>query len=409
MESRERSTALSVLAGAASVLPLFFKQNIGLPFLAAMLLAIGVFAIARHVHRTSITPQLYFFSGAFAALLAAAVLILHATVGLGNYRYWTLTFAASRRLPGLGDILRIYNQPSLLWSVPAAIVGVFLLRHRTSRDKSWARTAAFALLAAPFLWTLVSLALTTDPDDRAGQLLSLWPHLLALATALALANLRPLLWKAAPFFSALLPFVVLAAIYGTFLSQQLWGSTYALWPLLLLLIAPLLIEVPAIAQSLALIVTATFLLCASLYALSLERLDYIHLDGFETHTTLPTLRGMATPGPWIPQFEELVRFANSDIPANDGILLLPGEDSFYFATGRTPQFPILLIDLATDPYTPQQTVDQVHARNIRWLIVKHNLQLNAPPEYETPELLRMLQQDFVPYRTLTGYDIYRRR
>jgi len=402
------STALNLLAGAASVVPLFFKQNIGLPFLVAMLLAVAALAVARRTQRASVIPQLCFFAGAFVSLLAAA-LILHTTVGLGNYRYWTLTFAASRRLPGLGAILSIYNQPSLLWSVPAAFVGAFLLRHEATRRKFWPCAAAFALLAAPFLWTIVALALITDPDDRAGQLLSLWPHLLVLAGVLALANLRPSLWKTAPSFNALLPFVLLAAICGTFLSQQLWGSTYALWPLLILLIGLLLVEVPAIAQPLALIVTATFLLCGGLYAASLERLDYIHLDGPETHATLPPLRGLTTPGPWIPQFEELVRFANTEIPVNDGILLLPGEDPFYFATGRTPQFPVLLFDLATDPYTPQQTLDQERARNIRWLIVKRNLQLTAPPEYETSELLRLLQQDFVPYRTLTGYDIYRRR
>jgi hypothetical protein len=94
---------------------------------------------------------------------------------------------------------------------------------------------------------------------------------------------------------------------------------------------------------------------------------------------------------------------------NDGILLLPGEDPFYFATGRTPQFPILLFDPATDPYTPQETLDQARAHNIRWLIVTRNLQLTAPPKPDLPEALRILQQEFVPYRTLTDYDIYRRK
>ena len=32
----------------------------------------------------------------------------------------------------------------------------------------------------------------------------------------------------------------LAAIHGTFMSQQLWGSTYAIWPLLVLLVAEML-------------------------------------------------------------------------------------------------------------------------------------------------------------------------
>ncbi len=104
-----------------------------------------------------------------------------------------------------------------------------------------------------------------------------------------------------------------------------------------------------------------------------------------------------------------MRFTNAEIPAGDGILLVPGEDPFYFATGRVPRFPILLFDPATDPYTPQQTLDEARARNIRWLIVKRHLQLTAPPQPDLPEILRLLGQDFVPYRALTGYDVYHRR
>jgi hypothetical protein len=68
---------------------------------------------------------------------------------------------------------------------------------------------------------------------------------------------------------------------------------------------------------------------------------------------------------------------------------------------------VLLTDLATDPYTPQQTAEEMRARGIRWLIVKHDLQLTAPPAYETPELLQTAEQGFVLYRSLPGYDIYR--
>jgi len=38
---------------------------------------------------------------------------------------------------------------------------------------------------------------------------------------------------------------LLAAIHGTFLSQQLWGSTYGIWPLLILLLAELLASLAA--------------------------------------------------------------------------------------------------------------------------------------------------------------------
>ena len=396
----------SVLAGAACVLPLFVKQNIGLPFLLIVLAAVVVLAILRRLRRIPIAPQLWFVAAA-ASSLAAALLAIHATAGLHNYLYWTIDFAAQRRLPGLRLILDTYRQTSLLWTIPAAIIAIALLRSDKLSTKRWTHPIALLLLAAPFLWTIAALALTNDPDDRADQLLSLWPHLLLLAATLAIANLRRL--RAAPALNTLLPIILLATIEGAFLSQQLWGSTYALWPLLLLLIASLLMQVPTIARSLAAIVAATLLLCGGLYAVSHERLSYAHLDGPEAHATLPGLQGLTTPGPWIPDFEQLIRFTNTEIPANDGILLLPGEVPFYFATGRTPQFPVLLFDPATNPYTPQQVLDLARARNIRWLIVTRNLQIAVIAEPDLPEVIRTLQQDFVPYRTLANYDIYCRK
>ena len=397
-------------AGALCVLPLFFKQNIGLAFLTTTLLSVLIIVVVSRVQRDPIERQLWFLGGTLFAL-AAALLTIHLTAGLCNYLYWTIAFAAQRRLPGLPLILNTYRQTSLLWTIPAAIVGILLLRVERSRNRFWKRTTAFLLLSAPFFWTFFSLALTNDPDERADQLLSLWPHLLLLGSALALFNLRPRTLRSSVSFNTFLPLILLATIYGTFLSQQLWGSTYALWPLLVLLIATLLIEVPTVANPLSLTIAATLLLCGSLYATSHERLSYIHLlPGLPiAHSTLPELRGLSTPGPYIPAFEELVRFTNAEIPVRDGIVMLPGEDPFYFATGRIPQFPILLFDPATDPYTPHHTLDEVRARNIRWLIVTRNLQLTEQPKPDLPDVLRTLQQDFVPYRTLTNYDIYRRK
>jgi hypothetical protein len=108
------------------------------------------------------------------------------------------------------------------------------------------RWLAVLLLSAPFLWTIAALALTTDADDRSDQLLSLWPHLLLLAAALAINNLRKL--RTTPTPNTLLPLILLATIHGAFLSQQLWGSTYAIWSLLMLLIAMMLAHSPSPSQ-----------------------------------------------------------------------------------------------------------------------------------------------------------------
>jgi hypothetical protein len=361
--------------------------------------AVGVVGIARKMRGQRAAAETWVIAGA-AGALGAALAAIQMTVGLRNYIRWTIEFAAQRRLPGIGVMLGVYRQASLLWTVPAALAGVGLLRRR----KGWARAAAVVLLAAPFVWVIVSFAVTDDASDRAGQLLSLWPHLLVLGFVLAACNLRR-----APSFATMLPLIVLATIHGALLSQQLWGSTYAIWPLLTILIAAMLVEVGAIARSLAGVVGVTLLVCGGAYAVSHERLSYTKFDGAMAKATLPALKGMRTPGPWIPDLEELVRFTDAEIPAEDGILLAPGQDPFYFATGRVPRFPVLLFDPTINPYSPGEIVEEARRRDIRWLIVNRNLQLTGDPSPNLPEYIRALQTDFTPYRTLANYEIYRRR
>ncbi len=280
----------------------------------------------------------------------------------------------------------------------------------------WTQLFAFALLAAPFLSTLASLLIYDDPDSRGDSLLSLWPPLLLIAFVVAVANLlsprRELTVRA--FF----PLIVLAAIFGTFMSQQLWGSTYAIWPLLILLTAellaflvPLAARVPSrwFVPALAALVSITLLVCGGFYIASEERLSYANLpDPPIEHSAFPELAGMATPGPYLPEFDELLRYAAANIPQNDGLILIPGEDPFYFATGRVPRFPVLLFDPTTDPYPPAETAALVHSKNIRWLIVKRDLQIKTDPTPDRAATMQALMGEFTLAARLRGYDVYRR-
>lgn len=146
------------------------------------------------------------------------------------------------------------------------------------------------------------------------------------------------------------------------------------------------------------------------YVRSHERLNYANLsDGALVRSNLPALAGLATRGPWIPDFEELVRFSEHAIPRQDGLLMLPGEDLFYYATGRHPRFPVLMFDHTVNPYGPEEIVTLARARGIRWLVVKRNLQLEERPFKQEDSLLQLLRQDFEPFESLQNYDIYKRR
>jgi hypothetical protein len=118
---------------------------------------------------------------------------------------------------------------------------------------------------------------------------------------------------------------------------------------------------------------------------------------------------MTVRGPYLTAFEQLLDFAAREIPRDDGLLLLPGEDPFYFATGRTPQFPVLLLDRTCDPYSPQELVGLVRSRDIRWLIVKRRLQLTDQVLPEPEQTMALLLREFALERRLDGYDVYRRR
>jgi hypothetical protein len=413
------------VAGAALPLPLFFKQNIGLPLLLAALALVLLLMLAKRLRgnttsqdHSEVAALGWILVGAVATLITAGCL-LHFTVGVGNYLHWTIQFASQRRLPGFQLMVGVYAEPSLLWWLPASVAALVLLRGRSARTL-WAHLAALGLLGAPFLWTLAGLFLSSDSDDRASSLLTLWPLVLVLSGALTLWNLRRDVS-----LRALLPVLLLVTINGTLLSQQLWGSTYAIWPLLVILIAEMIaflasIEPASAVQektdrrqfvptALAAIMSATLVLCGGLYMASEERLSYAQLpDGPAAHSTVPALRGMAATGPFLPDFEELLRFAANEIPVSDGLILIPGEDPFYFATGRVPRFSVLLFDNATDPLSPAQLVEEAQHRNIRWLIVKRDLQLKEDPTPQREAALEALRQVFQPYRKLDSYDVYRR-
>jgi hypothetical protein len=444
---RPRPFARGFAAGAALVIPLFFKQNMGLPLLLAALVALLLLLALNGLRRgkaSSSAPEARLLFSVLAGSVVAfslAALVLHWTAGLGNYLHWTIEYAGQRRLPALSLMLGDYSDPTLAWTLPCVVVALILLRlphssrsfsaRRVGAKRLWPQIAAFALLAAPFLFTLASLLIYDDADERGDSLLALWPLLLLLAAALAIANLFAMRRRGPrgqvfvrgvgrqPSLRLFLPLILLAAIHGTFLSQQLWGSTYGIWPLLILLLAELLAFLDLFTArasgnrwftpALAALISVTLLVCGGFYTVSEERLSYANLsDGPAAHSAFSALAGLATPGPYVSEIDELLRYAQVNIPFDDGIVLLPGEEPFYFANGRAPHFPVPFFDPTIDPYSPAEIAALVRARNIRWLIVKTDVQTKEDPTPDRAELMQLLMQEFTPAAHLRGYDVYRR-
>ena len=115
-------------------------------------------------------------------------------------------------------------------------------------------------------------------------------------------------------------------------------------------------------------------------------------------------------GSYIPDFEELVKYTNDNIPRDDGILLLPGEDLFYYTTGRHPHFNVLLFDVTNNPYNAAEIRERVIASDIEWIIVKNDTQIEADTMIDSKEaIFDMLKPDFRNVESLNNYEIYKRR
>jgi hypothetical protein len=431
-------------SGAMLAVPLFIKQNTGLAFVGCALLALAGLAALQVWRRRRELGCAWAILGALTAF-ALGLAIIHFTAGLANYEHWTIQFAASRRMPSVTDMLAMYRNRPLPGWIAGFAAGAILMRFGRDR-RLWAWVSA-SLMAMPFVGAFVYLFLERDASERAERLLAVWPFLLLVSPLLALGGVRR-----RSGIALVMPFVLIGSIHGALLSQQLWGSTYAIWPLFVLLAAsslapyaaelglPMVEPVPAArggstelkpgtptdgslllpgglrhrffsAGSLLVVLTALSLTTAGgCYVHNHERLDYANLsDGPLVHATLPALAGLAMRGPWIPQFEELVRFSEHAIPTGEGILMLPGEDLFYYTTGRRPRFPVLMFDHTVNPYGPEQIAALARSHEIRWLVVKRDLQLEEQPMQDQDRLLQLLLQDFQPFESLDNYDIYRRR
>ncbi|HVN93980.1 MAG TPA: hypothetical protein VMT38_09800 [Terracidiphilus sp.] len=416
----KRSVVRGLVAGVALYLPLFTKQNMGLPFLAASVVAVLVALISAAMRRDEDSAAqgdlraLAAILAGVCATLVAALLALHWTAGIRNYFYWTITFAGERRLPALDAMTAVFRDPALMWTLPCVAAALGLLF--AARRFRWAQIAAFVLLAAPFVSTIASLVIYDDADSRGDSLLALWPLVLVVSGVAAIVNQVGM--RRRPSLRAMFPLIVLAAVAGTFMSQQLWGSTYAIWPLPALLVADLLAVLAPLAAraesrwlvpALAAVICVTLMVCGGFYTASEERLSYVDLPAAPiAHSAFPALEGMSTPGLYLDEFDELLRYAAANIPQNDGLILIPGEDPFYFATGRVPKFPVLLFDPTTDPYSPAETAALARTQNIRWLIVKRDLQIRADPTPNRDATMQTLMGEFTVTAHLRGYDVYHR-
>ena len=412
LEKKEFPPVRTFLLGMFLAAPLFIKQNIGIAFLGSIGIALLVMLARYAWKRESTRGPLILIPGAIAGV-AVAFLIIDQTVGLDNYKLWTITYATARRTPSINDMLSVYNDPLIAVWIAAFLIGAWLYR-KNAGDNAWRSVVSVLFMSAAFVWPIAYLLIDADPSERAERLMSLWPVMFIVSLVLTYLFTRRLSG-----FARALPFIIVATAHGVFLSQQLWGSTYGIWPMLVILIGLILLQLyePEEGRSgwplvvVAAIASVCLLVAGGFYLYSNERLDYVDFeDGDMAYSTLPQLQGLSMRGDFIPGFDELVKYTDANIPREDGILLLPGEDLFYFTTGRHPKFPVLLFDVTNNPYNPEEIREKVLVGGIEWVVLKNDLQIEADQTIDDKSrIFELLKPDFRHIESLNNYEIYKRR
>ena len=412
LESNGWPIIRTFLTGMLLVVPLFIKQNIGLAFLGSIGIALLVMTAAGLWRKTQVRQYLVLIAGA-AVGLGIAALIVQNIFGLENYKYWTLTFAMLRRTPPMNEMLAIYSGPMLAMWLAVFLLGTFLFR-QDAGVRRWPSILAITLMSMPFVWPVFYLLIDADASERGERLVAIWPLMLVTSFLIAYVFVRRQRGVAAA-----LPFILICTINGVFLSQQLWGSTYGIWPLLMMVIGCVLILLFPTDENrsgvgisvFAGIISASLLIAGGFYVYSNDRLDYVNFqDGEMAHSKLPQLEGLSMRGDWLPDFDELVEYTDKNIPRDDGILSLPGEDLFYFTTGRHPHFPVLLFDVTNNPYEPAEIRERVIASDIEWMIVKNDTEIEADSMIDSKKaIFDLLKPDFRSVDSLNNYEIYKRR
>src|SRR6185503_10603762 len=151
--------------------------------------------------------------------------------------------------------------------------------------------------------------------------------------------------RTGPRFEAFLPLILVGVTHAAFLSQGVSGSSYAIWPLLIVMLAAAGATVaealPARGPALVRIVLPIASICLTVagteYVWTESRLGFARAGTRPIqHARHPRLVGMAGGGPYLPDLDALLEFCEREIPRDQPVLAVPGEDPLYFALRRPP-------------------------------------------------------------------------
>ena len=297
---------------------------------------------------------------------------------------------------------REFADPLIVW--PGALIVLLAFVSRLLQPRIRAPLFVAGLGAWLVAMVLAPTALFEVPR--------LFPPLLIAASVLALARG----WREGPDFATVLPLVFVGTALGALQSLGLNGSTFAIFPLLVVAIGSLvrelawLIDRPArIAPLTGVVLALVLAVTGSAYTLQNFRLRFVDVNasGPVMGSAFPSLAGLSARGPYIADLDAILFWIRDNVPADEPFVFLPGEDPVYYALGRRPPLPsVYFYDVAT-PYTPAEIARFADEVGLRWVFVKDRLQLIDEPPLEE-SLVAALTEHATLVARVGPYRIYRR-
>ena len=386
-----------LLAGALISIPLFIKQNIGGAFLVLAIGALALDAVSRPAMRNGLRWCLV----GLGIALGLELLALQLVVGIDHYLAWAWTFALVGRGVTL-ERISSFADPGVVWLAVLILALALVTRLLPSR------------LRAPFFVTVLCLALLARSSSLARfiDVNTLFPPLLIVASVLAVIRAT----REGPRIDATLPLVLTGTAAGTLMSLGLNGSTFGIFPLLVLGIASIVRDLarlvpgttrlaPATGAALALLLATS----GTAYTLTNARLLFVDANapGPVARSAFSSLAGLSAPGPYVGELDTILTWTRDNVPENEAMLFLPGEDPTYFALGRRPRMPSVYYYDVANPYSPAEVAGFADAIGLRWVFVKDRLQLVEEPPLEQA-LIAALTDKATLVAQVGAYRVYRR-
>jgi 4-amino-4-deoxy-L-arabinose transferase-like glycosyltransferase len=400
LAARDRPTQRRwLVCGALLSVPLLIKQNIGGAYLVSVLGVLVAEAVQRPLARRGFR---YVLTG-LAVALGIELVVLQLVVGVDTFLQGIWTYALNGRGVSV-DRFREFADPLVIW--PGVLILILVLIGRAVSQRWRGPLFVAGLCTAPAATLFSPAAILSVPQ--------LFPPLLLAAGALAVARTT----REGVRFEAALPLVLGATALGALQSQGLGGSTYGIFPLLILAIATLVRDVayflplPSRLASLAGVVLATLLtVSGAQYTVENVRLGFIDVNaaGPVVRSTFPSLAGLSARGPYVEDLDAVLFWIRDHVPAGESFAFVPGEEPAFFALNRKPALPSVYLyvgDIAT-PYTPAELAAFADRAGLRWVFVQDKLQLTGEPP-QMREVVTRLTAHAALVTQIGSYRVYRR-